>query len=144
MSARKVKLPNVATPPGVLFAITSHAPLSLVYGLFDLEVTFAGSTSVRALRVYVDEEQQGEQMTKVGRLRYVHTVESAVFPDGMHQLTVAAHDADDKVVATITTDLLFRNVQNFNFISLRPNLDNNGYDAFIRINTMRTEMPSSQ
>ena len=143
MTTRKIKLPAVATPPGVLFAVVAPSPNEVVYGMFDLDVRFAGSKDVRAIRVFIDEEQQGEEMTKIGRLRYALAVETAVFVDGAHTLAVAAFDEKDRVIATIFTPLVFRNVQNFNFVSLVPTPDLKAYEAVLRINTMRAEMSPS-
>jgi hypothetical protein len=130
------------TAPGVILSITTLSPLQQLYGAIDVEVIFAGTHLGERVCLYIDEELQGDQMTFVRRNRWVQGIDTAMFLDGAHRITVAAFESRGQVLASACTDVFFRNLMSFNFISVRPNDDNTGFVTFLKINTLRTPMPS--
>jgi len=141
-SAQKTQLPAISLP-GVTFSFANLAPGIHLFGRFDAEVIFAGTHLAESLQLYVDGRRVGEKMTHLRRNRYTQGLDTAEFYDGSHQVAVAAIDGRGGVLATLFCEVYFRNLVNFNFISFRTNDESNGYVAYLKLNTIRTEIPPS-
>ncbi|MSP63640.1 MAG: hypothetical protein EXR72_25510 [Myxococcales bacterium] len=141
--ASRTRIPNVPPGAGVNFRIASHAPLSEVYGPVDIQVLLAGLPGFRGVELFVDGARCGEPLVRIGGNRYAASLDTAQFPDGIHELALGAMDAHGDVLASIFTDLSFKNVDRLTLLSIEPNEGRDGYAIQVRLHTMRAKLPPS-
>lgn len=134
------QIPIVPPPQGVTFRVSSHAPMSEVSGLCDFQVVLAGLARFHGIELFVDDKQQGGSMTRIAGNRYLQTVDTAQFVDGSHRVAVAAVDPRGDVMASVFTDLLFRNVHGLSIITLRRNEAGSGFAIQLAVSTLRTQL----
>jgi hypothetical protein len=144
MTAAAQKIPTFPPQTGVSFHFIGPAPLTEVHGTIDIQCKLLGMSGFDTLQTYVDGVPLGTAMPHCGRNRFVSAIDTAIFEDGIHRIAVAALDDRDKFVNSTFLDLRFRNIQNFHFLSILPNEAGTGFVMFLKVHTLRTELPAER
>ena len=142
-SSARQRIPIVPAPQGVILRLSSHGPGSEVSGLCDFQVVLAGLARFHGIELFIDDKQQGDRMTRIAGNRYLTTVDTAQFVDGPHHLAIAAVDARGDVLASIFTDLLFRNIHGLSIITLRQNDAATGFAIQLAVSTLRCQLSAT-
>lgn len=133
-------VPTVPPPIGALLTFASPDGGADVFGTLDVRVTMTGLPTCERLELYLDDAKQDEAMSKIGRNRYIQTVQTSFCADGRHRFAVVARDAQKKIIATSARDVFFRNVGNIHVMSALPTPADDGYEIALRVNALRVRL----